>query len=94
MSRCKFDILQCNPGWRAADTREQTPGKSVTYDDRDVALEETAIMEKSEAISNWIKSNPLIVSAGALTTVLGLVISLSNVVPVILKALNRPDCFP
>jgi hypothetical protein len=56
--------------------------------------EETAVMEKADAISSWIKSNPLIVAAGALTTVFGLVISLNNVVPVILKALNRPDCFP
>jgi hypothetical protein len=53
----------------------------------------TATMGKLDAISSWIKSNPLIVLAGALTTVFGFVISASNVIPVILKALNRPDCF-
>jgi hypothetical protein len=46
-----------------------------------------------DAISGWIKSNPLIVLAGALTTIFGLIISTSNVVPVILKAIDRPDCF-
>jgi hypothetical protein len=40
----------------------------------------------------WIKSKRLIVLAGALTTVFGLVISTSNVIPLILKALDRPDC--
>lgn len=54
-------------------------------------------MEKLAAISNWIKSNPLIVLvgvlAGVLSTVFGLVITLSNVVPITLKALNRPNCF-
>jgi hypothetical protein len=49
-------------------------------------------MGKLDAISNWIKSNPLIVLLGALTTMFGFVISASSVIPVILKALNRPDC--
>jgi hypothetical protein len=48
--------------------------------------------QKSDAISRWIKSNRLIVIAGALTTVFGLVISTSNVIPVVLKTLDRPDC--
>ena len=46
-----------------------------------------------DAISGWIKLNPLIVIAGALTTAFGLVISASNVIPVVLKSVNRPDCF-
>ena len=63
-------------------------------DDAPIEGEEgTATMGKLDAISSWIKSNPLIVLAGALTTVFGFVISASNVIPVILKALNRPDCF-
>lgn len=49
-------------------------------------------MEKLDAISSWIKSNPLVVTAGALTTVFAFIISTSNVIPVILKALNLPDC--
>ena len=48
--------------------------------------------QKLDFISSWIKSNRLIVIAGALTTVFGLVVSTSDVIPVILKALNRPDC--
>ena len=49
-------------------------------------------MEKLDAISSWIKSNPLVVTAGALTTVFAFIISTSNVIPVVLKALNLPDC--
>ena len=49
-------------------------------------------MGKLDAISNWIKSDPLIVLVGALTTMFGFVISASSVIPVILKALNSPDC--
>src|SRR5262249_32726480 len=44
-------------------------------------------------ISNWIKANPLKVLAGALTTVFGLIVGASNAIPVVLKWLNRPDCF-
>ena len=50
-------------------------------------------MEKESAIAKWVKSNPLILLAGALTTIFGLVISTGNVIPVILKGLNLPDCF-
>jgi hypothetical protein len=50
-------------------------------------------MEKLDAISSWIKSNPLVVIAGTLTTVFAFIISTSNVIPVILKALDLPDCF-
>ena len=56
----------------------------------------TITMEKLDAISNWIKSNPLIVLAGvlvgALTPIFGLVTDVSNVFKLTLKALNRPDC--
>jgi hypothetical protein len=47
---------------------------------------------KSSTVSDWIKSNRLIVLAGALTTIFGLVVSAHNALPVILSALNRPDC--
>ena len=50
-------------------------------------------MEKLSRLSEWIKSNPLIVLVGALTPVVGFVLSVSNFVPAILKALNRPPCF-
>ena len=44
------------------------------------------------AVLDWIKGKPIIVLAGALTTVFGLIMSTSNVIPVVLKTLNRPDC--
>jgi len=43
-------------------------------------------------VLDWIKSNRLVVLAGALTTFFGLIVSAGNVVPVILKGLNVPDC--
>ena len=45
------------------------------------------------AVLAWIKGKPFVVLAGALTTLFGLIISTSNVIPVVLKTLNRPDCF-
>jgi hypothetical protein len=45
------------------------------------------------AIVAWIKSHSLIVIAGALTTIFGLIVSASNAIPLVLKALDRPDCF-
>jgi hypothetical protein len=45
------------------------------------------------ALGSWIGSNRLIVLAGALTTLFGLIISVSNVTPVVLKMLDLPDCF-
>jgi hypothetical protein len=45
-----------------------------------------------KVISSWVKSNPLIVLAGALSTVFGLVVSASNVIPLILTGLNLPNC--
>ncbi len=50
-------------------------------------------MKRPRAISSWVKSNPLIVFAGVMTTVSGFILSASNVTPVILKGLNLPDCF-
>ncbi len=46
------------------------------------------------AVLDWIKSNRLVViaGAGALTTSFGLIVNASNAVPLILKGLNRPDC--
>jgi hypothetical protein len=49
-------------------------------------------MNKRNAILTWIRSHSLIVLAGALTTFFGLVVGASNAIPLILKALNRPDC--
>ena len=49
-------------------------------------------MEKVKAIWTWIKSNPLSVVAGTLTTIFGLVVGASNAVPIALKALDLPDC--
>jgi hypothetical protein len=46
-----------------------------------------------KAVLDWIKGKPFIVLAGALTTLFGLIMSTSNVIPVVLKTLNRPDCF-
>jgi hypothetical protein len=54
-------------------------------------------MEKLNAISTWIKSNPLIVFAGAiaaaLATMSSLIGSVGNVVPATLKILDLPDCY-
>jgi hypothetical protein len=41
---------------------------------------------------SWIGSNRLIVLAGALTTLFGLIISANNVAPVVFKMLDLPDC--
>lgn len=49
--------------------------------------------QQSNTILAWIKSKRLLVLAGALTTLFGFIISTSNVVPVVLKAFGRPDCF-
>jgi hypothetical protein len=50
-------------------------------------------MEKLSRLADWIKSNPLIVLVGALTPIIGFLLSVSNFMPVILKALNRPSCY-
>ena len=50
-------------------------------------------MEKPSGISNWVKSKLLILLVGVLTTAFGLIVSASNAIPVVLKWLNRPDCF-
>jgi hypothetical protein len=55
--------------------------------------EGTAFMDKPNAIVAWIKSHSLIVFAGALTTIFGLIVSANNAIPLILKAFDRPDCF-
>jgi hypothetical protein len=44
-------------------------------------------------ISGWIGSNRLIVLATALTTIFGLIAGASTAFPVVLKALDVPDCF-
>jgi hypothetical protein len=44
------------------------------------------------ALWSWLGSNRLIVIAGALTTLFGLIISANNVLPVIFKMFNLPDC--
>jgi hypothetical protein len=41
---------------------------------------------------NWLGSNRLIVIAGALTTLFGLIISANNVLPVLFKMFDLPDC--
>ena len=41
----------------------------------------------------WISTKWIVVLAGALTTVFGLVISAGNVVPMVQKAVNLPDCW-
>jgi hypothetical protein len=46
----------------------------------------------SATVLDWIKSNRLVVLAGALTTIFGLIVSAANVAPLILKGLNVPDC--
>jgi hypothetical protein len=50
-------------------------------------------MQQSNAVWLWLKSKRWLVIAGALTTIFGLIVSTSTVVPVVLKALGRPDCF-
>lgn len=54
-------------------------------------------MQKLDAISNWIKSNPVILFAsvlvGALTTISGLFSYMGGAISPTLKMLNRPDCF-
>jgi hypothetical protein len=50
------------------------------------------VQQTFNAVLDWIKGKPFIVLAGALTTLFGLIMSTSNVIPVVLKALNRPDC--
>ena len=50
------------------------------------------MQEKSGGFWSWIKSKRLLVIAGGLTTLFGLIVSASNVTPVVLKALGRPDC--
>ena len=57
----------------------------------------TAIMEDARtsfatALWNWLGSNRLIVLAGALTTLFGLIISANNVLPVLFKMFDMPDC--
>jgi hypothetical protein len=57
----------------------------------------TAIMEDARATFptafwTWLGSNRLIVLAGALTTLFGLIISANNVLPVLFKMLDLPDC--
>jgi hypothetical protein len=42
--------------------------------------------------SSWIGSNRLIVIAGVLTTLFGLIISANNVLPVMFKMFDLPDC--
>jgi len=44
------------------------------------------------AFWTWLGSNRLIVLAGALTTLFGLIISANNVLPVIFRVLDLPDC--
>lgn len=44
-------------------------------------------------LTDWIKSNPLIVLVGALTPLVGFALSVSNSMPTILRALNRPPCY-
>jgi len=41
---------------------------------------------------SWVGSNRLIVLAGALTTLFGLIISANNVLPVVFKMFDLPDC--
>src|SRR5688572_26732965 len=50
-------------------------------------------MQKMNAISDWIKSNPAIAVASALTTILALFISIANAVPLALRALDVPECW-
>jgi hypothetical protein len=50
-------------------------------------------MEKLDAISNWIKSNPLTVSATALAGLLGALITANNFFDVTLKRFDIPACF-
>jgi hypothetical protein len=57
----------------------------------------TAIMEDARtsfatSLWNWLGSNRLIVLAGALTTLFGLIISANNVLPVLFKMFDMPDC--
>jgi hypothetical protein len=56
------------------------------------------IMEETRAtflstILGWAKSNHLILLAGALTTIFGLIGSANSAVPVVLKAFNVPACY-
>ena len=55
-----------------------------------------AVMETLNAISSWIKSNPIIALVGtlaaALAAVSSLIGSIGNVVPATLKVLDLPDC--
>jgi hypothetical protein len=51
-------------------------------------------MDKPRPISSWVKANSLIVMlAGGLTTGFALIVGASNVMPLLLKAFNLPDCF-
>ena len=50
-------------------------------------------MTKPRPALNWIKSNPLAVAAGAVTTVFGIIAGAGNVGPIVLKAFNLPDCY-
>ena len=56
-------------------------------------------MGRLELVATWIKSHPLFMIAGALTTVFGMivtangvVISTYNALPIVMKAIGRPEC--
>jgi hypothetical protein len=45
-----------------------------------------------KAVLDWVKSNRILVIAGTLAPILGLIGSANSAVPVVLKAFNVPDC--
>jgi hypothetical protein len=53
---------------------------------------EEARATSPNSILDWMKSNRILVIAGALTTVFGLIGSANSAVPVVLKVFNVPDC--
>lgn len=57
-----------------------------------VAFMEDARTTSATDFWSWIGSNRLIVLAGALTTLFGLIISANNVLPVVFKMFDLPDC--
>src|ERR1700738_2198246 len=78
--------------------RQQEANNGVGFVQAACHIKGDRIMEEARAtfpnaILNWVKSNRIIVLAGALTTIFGLIGSANSAVPVVLKAFNVPDCF-
>ncbi len=49
--------------------------------------------EKTQSLSDFIKSNVFIAGAGALATLIGLIVSIQNAQPIVMRWLGWPDCF-